>query len=78
MENSRVKKAVVEQIIGMLENNIICDNGNETFEGWCENGAVFEYSYDNESKEFYAQCEKLMKEVAPIIDRLTYDFLVDF
>ena len=78
MENSKVKKAVTEQIINMLTNNILNDYGTESFEGWCENGAVFEYSYDNESKDFYVQCEKLMKEVAPLVDKLTYDFLADF
>lgn len=69
------KSAVSGQIINMLLNNIINGNGNETFEGWCENGAVFEESYPNATKEFVEECEKLMKEVAPLVDKLTYDYL---
>ena len=78
MENSKVKKAVTEQIISMLTNNILNDNGNESFEGWCEDGDVFRYSYPDESAEFYTECIREMKVVASIIDRLTYDFLADF
>ena len=69
------KSAVRGQIINMLLNNIINGNGNETFEGWCENGAVFEESYPNATKEFVEECEKLMREVAPLVDKLTYDYL---
>ena len=72
------KKAISGQIINMLLNNIINENGNETFEGWCENGAIFENSYPNANKDFIQKCEKLMKEGAPIVDKLTYDFLADF
>ena len=71
------KSAVSGQIINMLLNNIINGNGNETFEGWCENGAVFENSYSNATKEFYEECEKLMREVAPLVDKLTYDYLAN-
>lgn len=78
MENNKVKKAVAGQIINMLFNNLIEDNGNETFEGWCEDGAIFESSYPDATPEFCAECEKLMREVAPLVDKLTYDFLADF
>lgn len=68
------KKAVVlvtEQIIAMLNNNILCDCGTESFEGWCEDGDVF---YDNEdiTEEEADAAAKLMKKVAPIVDKLTY------
>jgi hypothetical protein len=62
----------------MLNNNILNDNGNESFEGWCEDGDVFRYSYPDETEEFYNDCIREMKVVAPIVDRLTYDFLCDF
>lgn len=71
------KKAVSGQIVNMLINNIINDNGNETFEGWCEDGVVFETAYPNATKEFCEECEKLMKEVAPLVDKLTYNFLAE-
>lgn len=69
------KSAVSGQIVNMLINNIINGYGNETFEGWCEDGAVFETAYQNATKEFYEECEKLMREVAPLVDKLTYDYL---
>ena len=35
------RKAVVEQVIAMLDNNVLADNGFEQFSGWCEDGEVF-------------------------------------
>lgn len=72
------KKAVTEQIIVMLTNNILNEYGNEGFEGWCEDGAVFENTYPNMSEDFYNECEELMRKVSPIIDDLTYNHLADF
>ena len=77
-EKLSYKKAVSGQIVTMIINNIINDNGNETFEGWCEDGDVFEIAYPNATKEFYDECEKLMKEVAPLVDKLTYNFLAEY
>ena len=71
------KNAVSGQIVNMLINNIINKYGNETFEGWCENGAVFETSYPNATKEFIEACEELMKKVAPLVDDLTYNYLAN-
>jgi hypothetical protein len=51
-------------------------NGN--YRTSIENGAVFENTYEGRDKEFYEGCEKLMKEVAPLVDKLTYDYLADF
>lgn len=72
------KKAVTEQIIVMLTNNILNEYGNEGFEGWCEDGVVFENTYPNMSEDFYDECEELMRKVSPIIDDLTYNHLADF
>lgn len=41
METKEIKKAVAGQIIAMIENNIINENGVEMFEGWLEDGDVF-------------------------------------
>ena len=41
MTNKEIKKAVAEQIINMIDNNILHDNGTEMFEGWLEDGEVF-------------------------------------
>lgn len=77
-EKIAAKKAVSGQIINMLVKNFINEYGNETFEGWCKDGAVFKNAYPNATKEFYEECEKLMKEVAPLVDKLTYDHLAEF
>lgn len=63
-------REVTNQIVNMLTNNILEDNGTESFEGWCENGEVF-----NEYPAYKEECVNLMKEVAPIVDQLTYNYL---
>jgi hypothetical protein len=56
-------KKVTEAIIGLLENDILQENNIEGFEGWCEDGDIFD---DDE------EAIALMKEVAPFVDDLTY------
>lgn len=63
-------RAVTEQVINMLTNNIIEDNGTESFEEWCEDGAVF-----SEHPSYQPACIELMKKVAPIVDQLTFNHL---
>ena len=60
MANNDVKK-VVGVLIDMLENNVINDNGIETFMGWCEDGDTF----DNEEQV------KIMNQLAPYVDALS-------
>lgn len=64
-------KAVANQVINMLTNNILEDNGTEPFEGWCEDGEVF----NGMAPEYKEECVALMKEVAPIVDDLTYNHI---
>lgn len=54
-------KTVVRTICDMYRNNVIEDNGSESFVGWCEDGDVF-------FKEEYAD---VMYELSPFVDRLT-------
>lgn len=63
-------REVANQVINMLTNNILEDNGTESFEGWCEDGAVFDGH-----PTYKGACVALMREVAPIIDSLTYNHL---
>lgn len=56
-------KAVVGQITNMLYNNVELGNGSEKFEGWCEDGDVFENPTDAQIK--------IMNTLAPFVDRLT-------
>lgn len=71
------KIEITNQIISMLHNNIVLRNGNETFVGWCENGDMFRTTYPNQTEEWYNEMETLMNEVAPLIDKLTYDHLTN-
>ena len=66
--------AVTEQLVNMLSNDVLDDNGVESFEGWCEDGAVF---YDDDKLSFTVclECEALMKKVAPMVDDLVYKYL---
>ena len=64
-----VKRLVTEQIINMMDNDILRDNGIEEFVGWCENGEVFDYDKD---------CIELMHKVADFVDNLTYNFLANW
>lgn len=60
--------AVTQHYINMLYNNIIEDCGIESFEGWCTDGDIF----DEDGRE---DCIELMHKVAPLIDKLTYEYL---
>lgn len=64
---------VAEQIINMLVNNVLHDNGTESFEGWCEGGDVFFYG-DVTEQEVEA-ATGLLKKVAPVVDELTYNYI---
>ena len=47
MNKIEIFKEVIEQVIAMLDNNLLADNGLESFEGWCENGDILaKKSYD--------------------------------
>lgn len=67
-EEKAVVIAITQHYINMLYNNVIEDNGVEGFEGWCEDGDIF----DEDSRD---KCVELMHKVAPLIDELTYKFL---
>ena len=58
-----VIKNVIEQVIAMLGNDVLAENGLESFEGWCENGDIFETNRN----EHIA----VMKRIAPAVDNLT-------
>lgn len=64
-------KEVAAQLVNMLTNNVLQDNGTEGFEGWCADGEVFDHLHG----EYFDEAMALMKEVAPLIDKLTYCYL---
>ena len=63
MNKIEIFKEVIEQVIAMFDNNLLADNGLESFEGWCENGDIFETNRN----EHIA----VMKRIAPAVDNLT-------
>lgn len=70
-----VIQAVTGQIINMLDNNILGEQGNEHFVDWCQQGEVFD---DGEHDEAFIQdCMELVKKVSPLIDKLTYEYLTN-
>lgn len=60
--NKKNLDRVIDAIHDMWKCNI--DNGNleESFDGWCEDGDIF----DNE------ECIKIMKHISPYVDALSY------
>ena len=66
--DSKTKKAVVGQIVNMLNNNILENAGPEPFMGWVEDGDVF---VDTLSESEVNQAIELSREVAPYIDKIS-------
>ena len=66
--DSKTKKAVVGQIVNMLNNNILENAGPEPFMGWVEDGDVF---LDILSESEVNQAIELSREVAPYIDKIS-------
>lgn len=66
--DSKTKKAVVGQIVNMLNNNILENAGPEPFMGWVEDGDVF---VDILSESEVNQAIELSREVAPYIDKIS-------
>ena len=67
-EDKAVVVAVTQHLINMLYNNVIEDNRVESFEGWCEDGDIFD-------EDSHDKCVKLMHDVAPLVNELTYNYL---
>lgn len=67
MEKEEIVKNVVEQVINMLSNNVIEDNGSESFECWCADGEVFE---NNGIEDVDKHCE-IVSVLAPYVDALS-------
>lgn len=77
METKEIKKAVVRQIIAMLDNNILNEYGVEMFEGWLEDGDVFFNQgldeRDIEEAMFYARkVSGALDEINNILGDFTY------
>ena len=71
MYSKKAKIMVAEQIVGMIENNVLNENGGESFIGWLENGDVF-YNADCYTDEEINEAMKLAHEIAPLVDELSW------
>lgn len=69
--------AVAEMIIGQLENNVLQENGFESFEGWCDNGEVFENFPDLDEDE-REKAVSIMHAIAPDVDQIGGELNMDF
>lgn len=70
MFSREVYKDVTEQIINMLTNDIIEENGTESFLGWLENGEVF--ANNGLSDEEVEERMKLANKVNELVTNLAY------
>lgn len=63
---------IVINIINMINTNFPykTDCIGEKFEDWCENGDVF-FNKDFFKEEDSKECEQIMKEIAPYVNKLT-------
>lgn len=68
---TKAKFMVAEQIIGMIENNILGENGMESFMGWLEDGAVFDNA-DCYTDEEIAEATALAKRIQDRVDDLAW------
>lgn len=71
MYSKKAKIMVAEQIVGMIENNVLNENGGESFIGWLENGDVF-YNADCYTDEEIDEAMKLAHEVTHLVDELSW------
>ena len=68
----KIALAVVEQFMNMIQNDVIEDNGFESFMGWLADGEIFEQ--DGMSNKDIEAAMKLAKEFADDIDALHWKF----
>ena len=68
---TKAKFMVAEQIIGMIENNILGENGMESFMGWIEDGDVF-FNADCYTDEEIAEATALAKRIQNRVDDLAW------
>lgn len=76
MNKIKIIKIVTNELCNMLCNDILCENGVESFEKWCDDGKDFEndgysnFENDGYSKEDIKEIMCFVKEIAPLVDDL--------
>ena len=78
MYSRAAKKMVAEQIIGMLDNDILAENGMESFMGWVEDGDTFYVSYEDEyTEEQIGEAIKLAREITDDLDNVLWKLALE-
>ena len=72
MYSREAKKMVAEQIINMLDNDILAENGMESFIGWVEDGDTFYATYGDEYTEEQIKEAKRLDEGGSKVDSIKY------
>lgn len=71
--SNEAKKAVAIQVIALLENSILDENGPQSFSVWCEDGAVFD---DEDCAE---ECKELMELMESRVEAVVFSpMAIDF
>lgn len=68
MTDNEIRKAVTEQLIGMLENNVLREYGTEPFRGWLEDGEVF--SNNGMSEEDTKRAMEFADQISDAVDTI--------
>jgi len=71
MYSLKAKIMVAEQIIGMIESNILEENGMESFMGWIEDGDAF-FNADCYTDEEIEEATRLARAITPIVDEMSW------
>lgn len=77
LDKIMARKAVAEQLINMLDNNVLNENGFEQFNGWCElstkDKQVTYYGvFRHYSKEIQDECIRLMASIQSKVDDIAW------
>lgn len=70
----QARKHVAQQLISMLYNNVLCENGFEQFSNWCEQGEVF--AENGLPKDLQEECISLMKKIDSDVNKIAWELEV--
>ena len=78
MYSREAKKMVAEQIINMLDNDILAENGMESFIGWVEDGDTFYATYGDEyTEEQIKEAIRLAAEITDDLDNVLWKLALE-
>ena len=78
MYSKEAKKMVAEQIIGMISDNILAENGIESFVGWIEDGDAFYVSYkDKYPEDKIKEAIRLAIDIAYLVDNVSWELATE-